>query len=189
MCAASEGSFWIFHCTDAWIKNRQDLSFIPPPAFLNSDMRSELSESECRDLLCTSCTAAALTEALAPSSVCRLPSCDITASAGGRGGGTRLMMVLTAYISSGWRVMRHLSNLNIFHWAVMALSSRPHVRVCVCGRARASLEVHLNVNHICIRLWWEKVRTCKGTSALRHQAAAVNAQAICPGKNDPAVIR
>ncbi len=48
------------------------------------------------------------------------------------GRGTRLMMVLTAYLSSGWRVMRHLSNLNIFHWAVMALSPGPHVCVRVC---------------------------------------------------------
>lgn len=47
------------------------------------------------------------------------------------GRATRLMMVLTVYLSSSWRVMRHLSNLNIFHWAVMALSPELHV-VCVC---------------------------------------------------------
>lgn len=41
------------------------------------------------------------------------------------GRGTRLMMVLPAYLSSNWRVMQHLSNLNIFHWAVMVLSPRP----------------------------------------------------------------
>lgn len=68
------------------------------------------------------------------------------------GRGTRLMMVLTAYLSSGWRVMRHLSNLNIFHWAVMALSPGPHVCVCLCLHLCASLEVYLNVNHICISL-------------------------------------
>lgn len=70
------------------------------------------------------------------------------------GRGTRLMMVLTAYLSSGWRVMRHLSNLNIFHWAVMALSPGPHVYVyaCVCLRLCASVEVYLNVNHICMSL-------------------------------------
>lgn len=46
--------------------------------------------------------------------------------------------------------MRHLSNLNIFHWAVMALSPLPHVCVsgCVCMLVPASLGVHLNVNHI-----------------------------------------
>ena len=56
------------------------------------------------------------------------------------GRGTRLMMVLTAYLSSSWRVMRHLSNLNIFHWAVMALSPEPHVcvrvPVCACASVR-----------------------------------------------------
>lgn len=52
------------------------------------------------------------------------------------GRGTRLMMVLTEYLSSGWRVMRHLSNLNIFHWAVMALSPGSHECMCVCVCAR-----------------------------------------------------
>lgn len=63
------------------------------------------------------------------------------------------MMVLTEYLSSGWRVMRHLSNLNIFHWAVMALSPGPHV--CgrrVCSHLCASLEKCLKVNHICMGL-------------------------------------
>lgn len=40
------------------------------------------------------------------------------------------MMVLTEYLSSGWRVMRHLSNLNIFHWAVMALGP---MYACECA--------------------------------------------------------
>lgn len=52
--------------------------------------------------------------------------------------------------------MRHLSNLNIFHWAVMALSPGPHVYLCVCARLHlhlcASVEVYLNVNHICMSL-------------------------------------
>lgn len=69
------------------------------------------------------------------------------------------MMVLTAYLSSGWRVMRHPSNLNIFHWAVMAFSPQP---VCAC----ALLEVHSNVNHICLNLC---VRMCALVKARARQ--------------------
>lgn len=68
------------------------------------------------------------------------------------GRGARLMMVLTAYLSSGWRVMRHLSNLNIFHWAVMALSPRPAVCVClcVCVRVRVCAFVCRLVPLLCV---------------------------------------
>lgn len=61
------------------------------------------------------------------------------------GRGTRLMTVLTAYLSSDWRVMRHLSNLNIFHWAVMVLSPWPAACECVpvCVRACVCIFVKL----------------------------------------------
>lgn len=146
-CNKWGGVLYVFHCNNPRIKNQQDLSSTQQPAFPNSDITSEPSESECPDLFCLrdlveqgSATALCMHQPhrcspnWGTSSIqCMLAPLPLHHRVWRRkvGRGTRLMMVLTAYLSSGWRVMRHLSNLNIFHWAVMALSPGPHVCVCV----------------------------------------------------------
>lgn len=47
--------------------------------------------------------------------------------------------------------MRHLTNLNIFHWTVIVVSPRPAAQERAC--VRAPLQVHSNVNYLCIGLW------------------------------------
>lgn len=97
------------------------------------------------------------------------------------GRGIRLMMVLTEYLSSGWRVMRHLSNLNIFHWAVMALSPGPHVCVWVRLHFRAS---ERSIWMLIISVWvvCENACACQGIRVLSYQPATINACTIYPGK-------
>lgn len=72
------------------------------------------------------------------------------------GRAARLMTVLTTYLSSNWRVMRHLSNLNIFHWVVMAPSPGPRVRVFLSDWTWIWMLI--------VSSWtcaYEKVRSCK----------------------------
>lgn len=91
-----EGGLYVFlHSNKTRIKNEHRLHSARQPVSLNTDITSKPSESDWPDLLCLwdlaerGCAAAAATEALAPSSVCWLPSPYIPASGGARWGGVQ----------------------------------------------------------------------------------------------------